>query len=172
VRAEVDTDETAEQLLRLRRVIRTLRRYGQLAVAFTLMNAAALFWGILGSLFIRIPVGIYAMVVSGAASFVVLLITAMFDSVRRQGRAVFEELVDELQWYSGTEAGRTNLPSLPREASEIGRPSLGTRITIREFARSSDLPLIPGHFGPLLYCAGNVAIFVILVVWLRTVFKY
>jgi hypothetical protein len=46
------------------------------------------------------------------------------------------------------------------------RPEINARITLRTYARATDLPLIPGKFGPAIYVAFNLVL-LFLAYWLN-----
>jgi hypothetical protein len=91
-----------------------------------------------------------------------VLAALAFEALRKRGDAIFEELSDEFQWQLGSDK---------RRSAEIGlaRPPIGLRITLRSFVAASDLLLVPGRFGPLLYAMINVIMFVLAVMirWQR-----
>jgi hypothetical protein len=72
----------------------------------------------------------------------------MYESLRRRGDTLFEEISDELQWKIGREARNEKV------ANES--PPLNARVVLRTFARTTDLPLVPGKFGPAVYAGINV----------------
>lgn len=63
-----------------------------------------------------------------------------FDQLRRNGEVISEIISNE------TEKGSPHRSSL----------SVETRYVLRDFSRSSDLPLVPGKFGPAVICAVNL----------------
>ena len=68
-----------------------------------------------------------------------------FEALRRHGEVLFEELSNELQWQGVRGTG----PSGPTGPGD--RPEIHKRIVLRSFIQASDLPLVPGKFGPTVY---------------------
>jgi hypothetical protein len=67
----------------------------------------------------------------------VALLAALYDQMLHRGRGIFEEISDELEWHIRSFSRKDDdLPS--RDA-----PLLHVRIVLRDFARSSNLPLLP-----------------------------
>jgi hypothetical protein len=83
-----------------------------------------------------------------------VLLALSFESFRKRGNALFEELSDEFQWHLGSEK---------KLFDKIGptRPPIELRVTLRSFLSATDLPLAPGRFGPLIYTIINVILFVL-----------
>jgi hypothetical protein len=84
-------------------------------------------------------------------------LTALFlyDRRRRHGDVLFEELSNELQWQAVSGS------SIPKAAES--RPSIENRVTLRNYVQASDLPLVPGKFGPTAYAITFLIIAVICV---------
>jgi hypothetical protein len=79
------------------------------------------------------------------------LAAVMFhESLRKQGDTLFEEISDELEWHV------KDVSIYEKRDVAEERPTLRARIALRSFARTTDLPLIPGRFGPAIYAAINV----------------
>jgi hypothetical protein len=85
---------------------------------------------------------------------VFLLIT--YDKQKRQGNVLFEEISDELQWWtleknvSGIKK-KNDSNSLERE-----RPILRIRIALREYVHTTELPLLKGTSSIALYLLLNI----------------
>jgi len=94
----------------------------------------------------------------------VLLIVALFESYRRRGDALFEELSDEFLWNNSTSRRRSS-DSYPES-----RPPLEIRLLLRSFTRAADLPMVPGRFGPAVYAAFNLLITLWTVLYIRARF--
>lgn len=147
--------------VRLSQLSDKLERNGHWLLRLTLLCLVA-------SLFLVVsPISIFAMSrrdVSAVFSFLlglgfgVLLLVADYERQKRQGELLFQELSDELQWYVRFD-----------EASHSGvaehRPSLGVRLSLRKFASSADLPIVPGRYGPAAY-AGVTLVFLVVPVLL------
>ncbi len=73
------------------------------------------------------------------------------DIQRRKGNVIYEEISDEFQ----------------REGSLPSVQSLEARLILRSFVHSSELPLAPGRYGPLIYFLVNVAVTILVVGALR-----
>ena len=82
---------------------------------------------------------------------VIVLSAAFHDAMRRRGDVLFEEVSNELHW-----GGKESSDVTGSEAKHSDRPTLDARITLRSFAYASDLPLIPGKFGPGIYIVVNL----------------
>lgn len=149
----MSVDDIDDAVTSLSRIRQRLVLAGQLTfvatIAHVLVALATLgrFWqfgfGIQASLFL--------IVVTAAAALV-------FESLRRRGNALFEEISDEFQWHL-TEKYRDALPS-----SDAPRPPLRYRVELRSFSRASDLPLAPGLPGPAAYVLINIALAITLVI--------
>jgi hypothetical protein len=86
-------------------------------------------------------------------ALIALLAVAVFESTRKRGDVMFEEISDEVQWRVAQDRPQKGLePSSHPDK----RPSLEMRIALRSFASATDLPLIPGRYGPAAYAVGNV----------------
>ena len=89
-----------------------------------------------------------------------LLLCIYHEAVVRHGSVVFLEVSDELNWYvDGERAGGAHKRSL----SGGRRPPIETRITLRNYGRHADLPLVPGHRGSAVYAL--VSVLLPLCVW-------
>lgn len=77
-----------------------------------------------------------------------LLSLAMYDQGRRVGDALFEEISEELAWRDTDE-----------KVSGRSPPKLRARVTLREYARTTDLLFVTGRLGPGLYAVTNVVIY-------------
>jgi hypothetical protein len=74
-----------------------------------------------------------------------------FETIKKRGDVLFDELSNEFQWH----LARVQRLSAS-EPSAAERPNLGYRIQLRSFLRVADLPLAPGKHGPLVYVMLNV----------------
>jgi hypothetical protein len=67
-----------------------------------------------------------------------------FERLRRRGDTLFQELSEELNWFSR-----------PRDLNEsvvpYNVPPIDIRVALRTYTRMTDLPLVPGKFGPATY---------------------
>lgn len=140
----------------LSRYSRRLSLLGNIAAIGTAGNTAALF--IMVSVFLvpGNPIGHRYFHILFPFSVVLALISiaavVFFESLRKRAETLFEEISDEFQWQIksfGSKSGGEQ----PRS-----RPDLDVRIALRNFAKSGDLPLIPGKFGPTLYAITNLIV--------------
>lgn len=139
-------DDLGREVGNLRRICHLLHYLGLQVVIFTFANI----------LLLAISLG------RSLPSFVTLLIPFVatmacaiiiwFERIRRSGDTLFEEISDELQWHV-----RHDDPKASHSAAR-SRPDFSVRVALREFARLSDLPVIPGRFGPSIYIAVNVIV--------------
>lgn len=143
-------EDLRDSLGDLRTITRLLQRYAFLALVFTILNFGALivsvcfrffsFSGILNTAS-RFIIEIYVPIL---LTLTAVLTIVRYEILRKRGDALFEEISDELQW---------NIKRAVSTTEE--RPMLTARVALRSFARATDLPLIPGKFGPGLYATIN-----------------
>ena len=92
---------------------------------------------------------------------------ALYEGMRKQGESLFEEVSDELHGHrigAATPlavAQATSAEKVQAEA-DLDQTIFRLRVKLRQFARASDLPLIPGKFGPAVYAVINLLIAVTL----------
>ncbi|HXQ72190.1 MAG TPA: hypothetical protein VN844_16965 [Pyrinomonadaceae bacterium] len=145
-------DDLSRSLSDLSSITLLLQRYGFIALVFTVFNLALL---ILTSSLRLLPiVGALASVVITfylplIATLIAVVAIVRYETLRKRGDALFEEISDELQW---------NLRQNVTETIARERPELNARVALRSFARATDLPLIPGRYGPVIYVAINLVI--------------
>lgn len=140
-------------LRRLRKLTTRLRLLSMYVFVITLLNVAATLAMLAGARFISYQImSVGELIAALTAVFFLssLLMIVIYESLRKSGDALFEEVSDELQWNVGYRGKEVN-----REAAEIS-PPLDARIILRSFARTTDLPLVPGKYGPAIYAAVNV----------------
>lgn len=79
-------------------------------------------------------VGIYALL------FLVVGIIALFyfNQLKNKGNIIYEELTEEIDWST-------------KRKEFIHRPSIETRIIIKEFLKATDLPFTSGNNGQAFY---------------------
>lgn len=95
------------------------------------------------------------------SSFIVILgALYLYESARRRGEVLFEEISDELEWHIDN-SGNT-------KASV--RPEINSRISLRSFTRTTDLPFIPGKFGPAFYLTLNIFLIIISTVYVTKIY--
>lgn len=81
--------------------------------------------------------------------FMTLIMIYIYESFRKKGDVLFEEISDELEW---------NVKNHPENQGGNERPEINARISLRSFVKTTDLPFIPGKFGPAFYLVFNVLI--------------
>jgi hypothetical protein len=132
-----------QSMSELRMVTRRLRLLGLVIVLFTVGS-------VLEALILPLFPGydltnrsLALMAASLAVAALALII--LYDRTRRRGEALFEEISDEFQWY------------IARPTTKGGvTPPLDVRVVLRTFAKTSDLPIVPGRFGPAIYATVNI----------------
>lgn len=145
----------AQSLERLTRIGALLRWVGLLTFTFTCTNLVSVVLPLspLPNLF-ELSSRTFSLLVL-CSSALALISVVVYESLRKQGDSLFEEVSDELQWNI-RKAGRKTTAGADYEATVADeRPKLHTRIILRSFARATDLPLIPGKFGPAIYAGVN-----------------
>lgn len=156
------TQSLIDVLLELERLNVRLRRLGLLLVILTCAGLVILlgvnslfktfsssrpdFWLLLSSL-----------ALSGAA----FIAAAIHDVWRKRGDTLFDEVSDEVQ--RGIHASPTG------DLMFTGGQDMQQRVKValRVSANVSDLPLVPGKFGPTVYAVINLLLFVIALFFLR-----
>jgi hypothetical protein len=133
----------------LRHITRLLQRYGFFALVFTVLNFAALILASSARYFQLTYISFVLLVVYLPISLTLIAVICIirYESLRKRGDALFEEISDELQWNVRTESKANPHTS--------DRPNLNARVALRSFARATDLPLIPGRYGPGIYATIN-----------------
>jgi hypothetical protein len=136
-----------DAVYQLERISARLTRIGLAALAGTAANIAVV---LLGTLTENEYAAEWYLQVGAVIVGVVLLAVAAFDTLRKRGDALFQEVSDELQWFVGRKDVETSLPQ--------SRPFLPARVALRSFANAAQLPLVPGVRGPGLYAVLNLAL--------------
>jgi hypothetical protein len=93
-----------------------------------------------------------------------LVAIGAYDSVRRKGDVLFEELSDELQWHVQHFINEPGRKTIAETGTRLNRPHVDLRILLRTYARATSLPLLPGRVGAAIYAFVNVmfAVFAVL----------
>jgi hypothetical protein len=81
-------------------------------------------------------------IISGALTLVALLLLVIYDVARKRGDTLYEEVSEDLEWS-------------PERRTGI-RPDTNVRLTLREFSRSTDLPLVAGRMAITIYALVNL----------------
>lgn len=146
-------------LARLEKISMSLRQYGMLIFLLTLLDILFVVFISLGTryLYSYLLRGGPVITVFATLNFLLALsFIVLYESLRRRGDSIFEEISDELQWNVGYRQSTTS-----GTADEM--PPLKTRVILRSFARTTDLPLIPGKFGPAIYAGMNIILALFLI---------
>jgi len=128
-------------------ISRSLRRLGTCILIITLVDVGMLLWGLsrgIGSGYGGQSSLLLSIIVLAMANIAAL---GFFESLRKRGDAIFQELSDELQWHVGRPSG---------EGVPQNRPLLEARIAMRTFSVAAELPLVPGRFGGAVYAILNL----------------
>ena len=144
------TQARGEAITRLDRLCKLLRFYSILIISTTFFNTfislAILSWGVrLLDAFNSTPI-----IISIFLAFCAMIFALMFDYLRKEGDAHFEELSDELHG-----AKILNKEEIKNSLTSDEEFSLRSRIIMRNYSNSSSLPLIPGRYGPALIVGIN-----------------
>lgn len=145
---DYDAFEKPYSIRYLSKITRYLRLSGYLIFLITSFNLILVLSSLSPGIFPFREASMFSLLFT----FVCLTLTIYYETLRKRGEAIFEETSDELQWHIGYRNSLFN-----KEASSK-RPDLEIRIILRSFARTTDLPLIPGKFGPVLYIGINILI--------------
>lgn len=145
-----------DELERLEVIIKSLRIIGLMCAMGSFFNLCMFLWLFM----MRFPMSMGFMV-NAVILFFVLAGVVYFEILRKRGDAIFEELSDELQWYirDGRKLKTQTGDYDDSESWAEERPTLNARIVLRTFSRTTDLPLVPGRFGPAIYAGINLLIF-------------
>lgn len=142
------TPSLEDSLRRLAQLTSRLRKLGTAIVVLTFGSAIA-YAGLMSG---RLTGS--SMIVCGIAAVAAVLgflSVIVFDATRRRGDTLFDEISDELQWNI-----RQNAEA--RSDNYSIAPEFNVRVMMRDFIRATDLPLLPGKFGPALFAAASIAL--------------
>lgn len=141
-------------LLKINKISYRLQKTGILLLAITLTNI-----GVLLAMSARI-INIYN---NDPQLFSLLLLILClstialalhYDIQRREGNILFEEISNELH-------GKGDVEMTLDEFQKYKNKSLRAKIELRGFTHNSELPLIPGRYGPAILAAINLFIFLV-----------
>lgn len=152
---EMDAERSIRYYIyRLNYLSRMLWIFGMISAAMTVVNVTILFAFVGGVLDLHPRLIVLATVGTLLALLMVLI---MYDVFRRRGSGIFEELSDTLQFLS---YGTSKDPSstYPEEEEKLSHIMIEARFVMREFSSSSNLPLIPGQYGPSIFFLINLLI--------------
>lgn len=149
---DIEDDQLDSSIRRLNFFARQLRSVGfvvTMASSFLLVIVAVTFLNLFRS---NAPLNreIYPLIAIAVLTANLFLLV-MRDSLKKRGDALFEELSDELQWHA--------LGKISNEKLAESRPRLSIRVALRTYARTTDLPLVPGRYGEAVYAAFSIAMF-------------
>ncbi len=96
----------------------------------------------------------------------------LWDRIAKDGRVLYEEISDELEWKHRTFSKRYTLAELKSKAvngtmeTDVsnGEPSIEVRVALRNFLHATTLPFIPNNFSGMFYALYFIACAVILAV--------
>jgi hypothetical protein len=148
MRPETSVSATAveEGVTRLQKIGLRMRLLGLVSVVLTLCSMLIL-------VLQRKPPQRWSFAVAVLAFFALLLVL-IHDDLRKRGRVIYRELADELHWHSD---GPKESDLEQSSTKQIG---LRGRIIIGSFVQASELPLLPGRSGSLLYAVLDVALLI------------
>lgn len=147
----ISTQARREAITRLDRLCRQLRFYSILIIATTFVNIINSF-GIVFHDYYQLKIFNLSLTLFLILfAFFVLIFALIFDYLRKEGDAYFEELSDELHG-----AKISNNEEVKNSSTSDAEFSLGARIIMRNYSNCSSLPLIPGRYGPALTVGVNL----------------
>ena len=150
--SESQRDVFSYHIYRLRRRTRVIRFLGFQIFTFSLIGLVlSILPRTIYYYFYIEDVDVARLIVLPVSLMAMCLIVA-YEYKWRAGRAIFEEISDEFQWRKHSESRDVSSD----EESDESAP-LDARIALREVARTTDLPLLPGRFGPAIYMLVNIA---------------
>lgn len=138
-----DTEELEMMKHSLQRVLRFLHLYRQVAATTTASVIVMAIVAIPAFRTLNFIPEIYLGVLLTFA-FVTFMALLRYDTHKRAGDAIYEEVSDELQWHLTREVKGES----PQRKD---RPELEMRVLLREYAIGTDLPLVRGPHGPMIY---------------------
>lgn len=155
-------DKIRYELDRLAVITKLIRIVGLICAMGSFFNLCVFLWFFM----MRIPMDIQ-FIISATGLFFVLVCVVYFETLRKRGDVIFEELSDDLQWYirDGKKLQTHTGDYDDSESWAEERPTLSARIVLRAFSQAADLPLIPGRFGPAIYAGINLLFFLNLAVF-------
>lgn len=137
-------------LSKIERVSQVLRQFGIVVLSATIISFGVMFVVLLMG---ERPKGGFDWLAACSLLLgcVALYGCASHEMWRKRGDALFEEISDEVERGIVSVAGE---PVFEGESNLL----LRARLALRDFAHASDLPFIPGKFGPTVYAAVNLLI--------------
>jgi hypothetical protein len=96
-----------------------------------------------------------------AAACYGLLLLFIWERRCQEGMVLYEEISDEVEWRHRDEKRMSD-----EDSQKSGRPNLTIRITLREFLRTTSLPLVPRPFSALGYFTFHLICLVVQMLWI------
>lgn len=155
---EPHVEAILESAFVLGRVSTRLRTVGPVALVLSLANLAILLWWVARSNRWDYSVEESLALTNLAVTVTTISVLGYFESLRKRGDAIFQELSDELQWYVGRSGSHSVFEDAPRGDSPRERPLLEVRLAMRSFSAAAELPLFPGSLGGAFYAVFNLLI--------------
>jgi hypothetical protein len=144
------SESVTRSIRELGRITQQLRIVGTAILVVTLINFGILLWIVAQA---ARPAYAEAQNLNSLPNIIFAMATivalGIFETLRKRGNAIFQEVSDELQWH----LGRTRDLDRPEE-----RPFLDARVALRTFSAASELPLVPGRFSAAVYAALSLCI--------------
>lgn len=159
---DVDGEKLFHEVESLSHISKELQRLGFIASTLSYLNITVLIFIVFFLRYLNLDPAITIFAFSVIPCMLTIVLIGIYDQFKRRGDALFEEISDELQWHI---TQRFTKPEKNNKQGETtnknsSSPDLQLRITLRTFARSIQLPLTPGHLGPVIYVAINLLIVV------------
>ena len=87
---------------------------------------------------------------------ITFLLLSSYESNRKRGNVLFEIISDELQWYIVNERSEINGSKSMYSEEKQARLKIEAGIALRSFTKTTDLPFVPGMYGPAIYIGINI----------------
>ena len=152
----IDEDELTWALKHLERVSRRLKAVALMLLTLTLVNTAIIFSVSGGFIYINLS-SVFGL--SSAVTFMVFFLSLCFDSMKKDGRAYYDEITCALHQVSKID-----------NVGAFRQDSIVVKVAIRQFINSVDIPLIPGNLGPGLLVLLNIMVTISLILFKATSF--
>lgn len=148
---------------RLRKIAFRLRYYGIVIVLLTSVNVFV--FAIIASDIFKSREMIQ---VSAAATLISFILLVAFDTEKRRGEIIYGEVSDTANNYINIYHNRyvnstESVDEDNKDYEDLHMSEFEYRISIKEFANSTEMPLVPGQFGPLLFVAFNFGVMVAII---------
>ena len=164
---KVEREGLEKHFYRFKEINHRLRSTGALLVMLTITNIALLLMGIssffslLSKPFLVCSFGI-AIFCAGAAY--------VFDILRRDGNILFEIISNELHSVEAEPFLDEPVETVNVE-DDIKIDRIDALVELRQFTQNSDMPLLPGKFGPAILLLVNLLISIAFAFLLRGFFR-